>query len=187
MQYALTNIKKNKHNKKFCKITVWGLIIIMLLYGCSKKSEYYINLPLQEKFNYEVVSDLSEDDGEQINNFILEVTKWYNSVDILKPQPIDFVPKDIDEIGQDLFNNEIYQTILNKFATTGSISEDERKLIKSIGTVNGIYGQISEIMMTNELTISLSQKDTDTTIIINKDSWIKLGDIIEECIEFYYK
>jgi hypothetical protein len=51
--------------------------------------------------------------------------------------------------------------------------------------INAVYGQIAEIMMTNEINYTLVGEG-ENTMTINKDSWAKLGDKIKEAIEYYY-
>ncbi|MCI8417586.1 MAG: hypothetical protein HFI33_08885 [Lachnospiraceae bacterium] len=48
-----------------------------------------------------------------------------------------------------------------------------------------IYGKIAEIMMTSEMRFSLNEK-AETTMTISEETWVELGDCIQEAIEYYY-
>lgn len=178
-------MRKEAGNNKIIVLVVL-ITLITALAGCSKKSEYFIQVPEDSKFNYDSVKDLTEADGELIKEFIPKVTKWYDSIDISEPQSIDFITDDIEDMGSELADNEIYQYCLEIFMAGQDLSEEEYNQFEQISTVNAIYGQMSAIMMTDEFTFELNS-DKKATHIIKEDSWIKLGDKIKEAIEYYYK
>lgn len=172
---------KNSIIKIFLTIIVLGVVIS----GCSKESEYHINPPKNTDFNSANVTDLNDSDIELIKECIPKVVKWYNSIDITKPQPINFVIEEVKTPGDALFKNEIYQTYLNNFSSGIKQTDEEKETFKQINMINAVYGQIAEIMMTNEMTYTLVGKE-EGTITIKSDSWAKLGDKIKEAIDFYY-
>jgi hypothetical protein len=180
---------KNTIIKNFLMLIVLGVV----LSGCSKKSEYHINPPKSTDFNYDSVVDLNSSDIELIKEYIPNVVKWYNSIDITKPQPFDFITKDIKATCFTLSKNEIYRTHVNNVISGINQTDEEEAMFKQIGAVNAIYEQISQIMMTNGLAYYYFLSDEEkievgeeNTITINKDSWVELGDKIKEAIGFYY-
>lgn len=168
-------------------IKVFSVFILLgvVLSGCSKESEYHIKPPKNTDFHSTSVTSLNDSDIELIKECIPKVVKWYNSIDITKPQPTNFVTEEIKAPGDTLFKNEIYQVYLNNFTSGIKQTDEERATFKQINMINAVYGQIAEIMMTNEITYTLVGEGEDT-ITINKDSWSKLGDKIKEAIEYYY-
>lgn len=172
---------KNSIIKIFSILIVLGVVIS----GCSKESEYHIKPPKNTDFNSASVTDLNDSDIELIKECIPKVVKWYNSIDITKPQPIDFVAEEVRAPGNTLFKNEIYQTYLNNFTSGIKQTDEEKVTFNQINMINAVYGQIAEIMMTNEINYTLVGEG-ENTITINKDSWEKLGDKIKEAIDFYY-
>lgn len=168
-------------------IKIFSMLIVLLvvLSGCSKESEYHIKPPKNSDFNFASVTDLNNSDIDLIKECMPKVVKWYNSIDITKPQSINFVTEEIKTPGDTLFKNEIYQTYLNNFTSGIEQTDKERAIFKQINMINAVYGQIAEIMMTNEINYTLVGEG-ENTITINKDSWAKLGDKIKEAIDFYY-
>lgn len=161
------------------------LMVALLISGCSSKSEYYIEEPNENKFNMESVSELQDSDVELIKEFLLEVTKWYNTIDISKEQSIDFVADEIDDLGRQLDESPIWTTYLNNFVS-GSVTEDDKQKFQQIEKASAIYGKIAEIMMTTEMNVTLSE-ESDITMTISEDIWIELGDRIKEAIDYYYE
>ncbi len=172
---------KNSIIKIFLMLIVLGVVIS----GCSKESEYHIKPPKNTDFNSANVTNLNDSDIELIKECIPKVVKWYNSVDITKPQPINFVIEEVKAPGDALFKNEIYQTYLNNFTSGIKQTDEEKAIFKQINMINAVYGQIAELMMTNEINYTLVGEGEDT-ITIKNDSWAKLGDKIKEAIEYYY-
>lgn len=74
---------------------------------------------------------------------------------------------------------------LNSFAS-GSATEDDKEKFQQIEKANAIYGKIAEIMMKNEMNVTLVE-DSDITMIIDEEIWIELGDCIKEAIDYYYE
>lgn len=161
------------------------LVIALLVSGCSPKSEYYIEKPKENNFNMENVSELQNSDIELIKEFIPKVTEWYNSIDISEVQSIDFVTDEIEDLGHKLYDSPIWTTYINNFASTGE-TDDNKEQFQQISIVNAIYGKIAEIMMTTEMTFSLSD-ESDATMMISEEKWIELGDCIKEAIDYYYE
>ncbi|MBD5463229.1 MAG: hypothetical protein HDR24_09275 [Lachnospiraceae bacterium] len=169
------------------KLSIYTVIvfILILLTSCASKSEYYISPPKDNDFNTESVSHLQEADINLIRNYIPEIVKWYNSIDISKPQSINFVTDEIQNMGNSLFTSDAFQIYLNNFISGISSSEEEKEKYEQIKSVNSIYGQVSIIMMTNNIEVSLSA-DQEMTINIEEDSWVELGNSIKNAIEYYY-
>ena len=161
------------------------LMIALLSSGCSSKSEYYIEKPKDDKFSMESVNKLQNSDVELIKEFLPKVTEWYNTIDISKEQTIDFVTDEINDLGHKLYESSVWTSYINNFLS-GSATEDDKEKYQQIQRVNAIYGKIAEIMMTTEMTFSLSE-ESDVTMIISEDIWIELGDCIKEAIDYYYK
>lgn len=186
-------IQKSEMANKYLIFKIVGaagaIIIATIIYFvcfCNNfKSEYYIAPPKDNNFNMESVSMLEEADIALIKEYIPQVIKWYNSIDISEAQSLDFVTDEIDDIGQRLFSNKSYQDYINIFATEVDALEDKERF-EQLRVVNAIYGQIAGIMMTNNIDYSLTE-DTVPTITIDKDSWIELGDNIKKAIDYYYK
>ena len=133
------------------------LMTALLISGCSSKSEYYIEKPKDNKFNMESVSELQNSDVQLIKEFIPKVTEWYDSVDISKEQTIDFVADEIDDLGHKLYESPVYTSYLNSFAS-GSATEDDKEKFQQIEKANAIYGKIAEIMMKNEMNVTLFER-----------------------------
>lgn len=161
-----------------------AIFFVMFLIGCSSKSEYYIDYPKDSDFNMDQVTYLSNTDVKLIKDYIPKVVKWYNSIDISNPQPLNFVTDEIDSLGQELFTSESYQGYLNDFMN-GNVSEDNKTEFEQIKIVNAIYGQISGIMVINTMSFDLSGGE-EATIQIEEENWIELGDSIKNAIEYYY-
>lgn len=153
-------------------------LMVLAIVGCTKKFEYNIDLPDNSKFNSNSVSNLSDSDIKLIKEYIPMVIKWYNSVDITKPQSKDFVPAKIKENGDTLNKNDIYQNYFKNYGIEQSEGEEEK--FKQINTVVGIVGQIAGVISTSE------PSGNDSQILINEDIWRGLSDRIKESIEFYY-
>lgn len=166
-------------------VIIIAAIIYFVCFSNNFKSEYYIAPPKDNNFNMESVSMLEDPDIALIKEYIPQVVKWYNSIDISEVQSLDFVTDEIDDIGQRLFSNESYQNYINIFATEVDALEDKERF-EQLRVVNAIYGQIAGIMMTNNIDYSLTE-DTIPTITIDKDSWMELGENIKKAIEYYYK
>lgn len=164
-------------------------IVGMLLSGCSKKSEYYIDPPNFADFNLTSVNELSDSDIKLIKEFMPKVIEWYNSVDISKPQSINFISDEINAKGNALSESDAWDAYLSNFAIGEENSEEDVIKFNQIRPANFVYGEISSIMMTNNITSSLytsTEEKTDMVITIDEDSWIELGDKIRESIEYYY-
>lgn len=161
------------------------ICLITLLVGCSKKSEYYIEKPQNNKFNMASVSEIPDSDVELIKSFLPAVVDWYDSIDISELQTIDFVTDEIDDLGHELCESEIYTSYLNDFAS-GNATEEGKDGFEQINKVNAIYGKIAEIMMTTEVSFPISEQ-SDATMTISEENWTELGDKIKEAIDYYYK
>lgn len=161
------------------------LMEMLLILGCSSKSEYYIEKPNEKKFSMESVSELPDSDIELIKEFLPKVTEWYNTIDISKEQTIDFVTDEIDVLGHGLYESSTWTSYLNGFAS-GDVTEIEEEKFEQIEKANTIYGKIAEIMMTMEWDVTLSE-ESDMTMTISEDIWIELGDCIKEAIDYYYE
>lgn len=148
-------------------------------------SQSYIEKPKDNKFNVESLSELQNSDVQLIKEFIPKVTEWYDSVDISKEQTIDFVSDEIDDLGHKLYESPVCTSYLNSFAS-GSATEDDKEKFQQIEKANAIYGKIAEIMMKNEMNVTLVE-DSDITMIIDEEIWIELGDCIKEAIDYYYE
>ncbi len=105
----------------------------------------------------ESVSELQNSDVQLIKEFIPKVTEWYDSVDISKEQTIDFVADEIDDLGHKLYESPVYTSYLNSFAS-GSATEDDKEKFQQIEKANAIYGKIAEIMMKNEMNVTLFER-----------------------------
>ena len=161
------------------------LVIALLLAGCSKKSEYYLEKPKDNKFNMESVSGLQNSDVELIKEYIPKVIEWYNLIDISKEQSIDFVTDEINTLGHELYESPIWTTYLDNF-THGDVTEDDEEKFQQIYKVNTIPGKIAEIMMTTEMNFDLLG-ESDTTMMISEEQWVELGKCIKEAIDYYYE
>lgn len=164
-----------------------AFLLLFCLCGCSgkPKSEYYIDPPKDSDFNPNSVAALPDSDIDLIREFIPKAIEWYNSVDISEPQSLDFVTEEINDLGIDLANNELYLNSLSSVSSGTPLTDEEREDFKQISTVNAIYGQIAGVIMTNDMQFDFVE-DTETTIQIEKESWVELGDKIKEAIQFYY-
>lgn len=171
------------------KLVLIFFAIVILLSGCSKKSEYHIKTPNAGDFNLDSVNELSDTDIELIKEFIPKVIEWYNSIDISKPLSIDFVTDDINTKGKALFESDAWNVYLSNFTIGKENSEEEKTKFNQISSVNAIYGEIASIMMTNNITYTLyssTGEKIDPTITIDEDNWIELGNEIRKAIEYYY-
>lgn len=161
------------------------LVITLFISGCSSRSKYYIEEPKENKFSMESVSELQNSDVELIKEFLPKVTEWYNTIDISKEQSIEFVADEVNDLGQKLFESPSWTSYLNSFAT-GSETEGDKEKFEQISKANAIYGKIAEIIMTSEVSASLSE-ESNITIMIGEEKWIELGDCIKEAIDYYYE
>lgn len=135
------------------------------------------------------VNELSDSDIKLIKEFMPKAIEWYNSIDISKPQSIDFITDEINAKGNALSESDSWDVYLSNFAIGKENSEEDVIKFNQIRPANAIYGEISSIMMTNNIASSLytsTEEKPDTVITIDEDSWIELGDKIRESIEYYY-
>lgn len=163
------------------------IFIVLILCSCSRKTEYYIDKPNENAFNLESVSELSNSDIDLIKKYIPDVIDWYNSIDISKPLPIDVVTTDIKALGDQLFENEIFQSYLDNFSSGKEQSKNDEVYFRQISIVNRIPGQIATIMMTSNMTMVLLGDPEENTMIIDEERWLELRSCIIEAISYYYK
>ena len=120
--------EKDNENRKHVLLLIC-LALVLFSSGCSKKSKYYIEKPKGTEFNGESVTELSNSDVEWIKEFLPMVIEWYNSIDISKEQPIDFVTDEIDVLGNKLYESTAWNRYLND-STSGNATEDDKKAMK---------------------------------------------------------
>lgn len=164
------------------------LVLSLAFAGCAKRSEYYIEKPKDSKFMMDKVDLLSDSDVELIKEFVPEVTEWYNSIDIGKAQPVDFVTEEINNLGDKLYESPAWTTYLeNQYSTEDVLGKYQNVAeFKQISKANIIYGDIAGIMMESEMDFALSE-DSDATITISEEKWVELGDSIKKAIAYYYE
>ena len=150
------------------------ILIIICLTACGKKSEYYISeLKNESIVNNQNTSALSGEQIILIEDCLPKTIKWYNSVDISEPLPLDFETEDVKAA------KEKFTSIISQY----EYGSEEYMVILPIFLV---YGDLCSIMMTSDITYSLGN-DTGATITIKPEDWKAMGESIKEAKSFYFE
>lgn len=159
--------------KKKSLLLYFLILTMIFLASCGKKSEYYIDeLKSQSAANNQNTAVLSAEQIKIIEDSLPETIKWYNSVDISEPLPLDFVAEDVTEAG-------------NNFSSIFAMYDYGSAEYTAILPIFSVYGNVAKIMMTSEIEYSLTN-DGGGNITVKPEDWKSLGESIKEAKSFYF-
>lgn len=165
------------------KIFITMIVVILMVFsfsGCKDKNKQISITIAPDKKEL-----IGKDTSMQISQYVSMIYQWYNNTNINDDGNLlnEFVPENKYPESKEVLNSLMFK--LTYYAQNVDIN-DNRTKYDIISKTTDIYMEIARMILESKTEMNIGNTD-ETKIRINKEDWNKIGNLINDAIEYYPK